>query len=265
VDVLGQRTVNDDVYRYFELRDQLLACIQQPDRVFTDQEIRAWRQHYDARKAASTSAASGSVQEDSSAQTVDQRTGPVHSELAQTASEEVLVQWSSSCVVANVLHATESILLLQGTFGPGARPVVGTPLTIRLPDQQKALEGRLAGFGQKQSYLVALGTRGIRQAPRYKVNLPAIAHGGVVPQPVRVELVDVSRSGARVRGLALQAADELKLTFYPPGDPKPVHMRAVVTHVAGSEPPEIGVAFCMATLELDERALRSQEEHTIAA
>jgi hypothetical protein len=241
--------------RYFYLRDQVLAKLEHVNCPFTDQDIREWQLAYDARKTTGSSQAS-SDHRSLASHPSPPSSPPASSGLAQAVGEPVQVRWHDERTVATVLHASESLLLLQGPWGHGGRPAVGALLTVRLAHQKDAVEGRLAGFGPHQVFLIALGRRGIRQAPRYKVHLPAVAYGGALPGPVRVTIVDLSRSGARVQGLQLPLAEQLDLTFYPPGSLRPTRLHAVVTHATAGEPPEMGVAFCLATLDLEDPLIR---------
>jgi hypothetical protein len=82
-----------------------------------------------------------------------------------------------------------------------------------------------------------------------RVDLPAIVRGTGLTGPTKVRVVDLSSSGARLRGLRLAVGADIELTFVPPGRRDAVTMRNVVVrtmHERGEA--EIGVAFCGSTL-----------------
>jgi hypothetical protein len=57
-------------------------------------------------------------------------------------------------------------------------------------------------------------------------------------------LVDLSSSGARVRGLRLPVGSDFELSFVPPGRRSDVRMRCVVVRaVEDAEQAEVGVTF----------------------
>jgi hypothetical protein len=66
---------------------------------------------------------------------------------------------------------------------------------------------------------------------------------------MRARVVDLSSSGARLRGVRLAVGADIELTFVPPGRRDAVTMRNVVVRAIDEHGEgEIGVAFCGATL-----------------
>jgi hypothetical protein len=106
------------------------------------------------------------------------------------------------------------------------------------------LSARLAAYGQGGRYLVALGSRAVRGALRVRVDLPGIVRTGAMG-PRNVRVVDLSSSGARVRGVALPIGSDLELSLVPPGRPDLVSLRSVVVReIEDADGGEVGVAFC---------------------
>ena len=90
----------------------------------------------------------------------------------------------------------------------------------------------------------------MRGLPRVKVDLPAIIGGGGRPGLVEGRIVDLSNTGARVRGIALPPGADCEINFVPPGRRELVTARGVVVHQQPHRaPPEIGIAFRGAGLE----------------
>jgi hypothetical protein len=104
---------------------------------------------------------------------------------------------------------------------------------------------RLAAYGQDGRYLVTLGSRAVRGAARVRVDLRAEVFCSAAPNGVVVRVLDLSSSGARVRGAALPVGSDFEMRLVPPGRRDLVSVRCVVVRtVADSAPPEVGVTFC---------------------
>jgi PilZ domain len=163
----------------------------------------------------------------------------------------VVVAWGKEELLpATVLRTTPEVVLLQGE--PGADlPPIGAPVRVHVDWDKQRLHGRVAAHGQRGRYLVSLGFRAIRRAPRVRVDLPAAAraatpHGLDVRE---VRIVEFSSSGARLEGLELAVGAELNLSFTPLRQARPVTVRAVVVRlIEGAQPPQIGVVFRLAAL-----------------
>ena len=62
---------------------------------------------------------------------------------------------------------------------------------------------------------------------------------------LNARVVDISSSGARLRGCSWSIGREFELTFVPPGLTKIVSVRCVtVRNIDNSDGPDIGSAFC---------------------
>jgi hypothetical protein len=109
----------------------------------------------------------------------------------------------------------------------------------------KMLSARLAAYGQGGRYLVVLGTRAVRGALRVRLNLPAVVRGASLWAPLSVRIVDLSGSGACVRGARLSVGSECELCFVPPGLSDAVRLRCVVVRTV-DEPDQgdMALAFC---------------------
>jgi hypothetical protein len=162
---------------------------------------------------------------------------------------DALVSWGSATTSAKIVQATPSVLVLQGELPEGPPLPPGAPVQVELADSQRAVQARVAAYGQGGRYLLALGMRAVRGAARVRVDLPATVRGGGLPAPARVRIVDLSSSGARLRGLRLAVGADIELSFVPPGRRDAVTMRNVVVRAMDERgEAEIGVAFCGSTL-----------------
>jgi hypothetical protein len=161
----------------------------------------------------------------------------------------VAVAWGKQELLpARVLHSTPDVVLLEGE--PGAEvPPIGAPVRVHVDWDKQRLNGRVAAHGRGGRYLVSVGFRAFRRAPRARVDLPALARAaapdGVGVREVRI--VELSSSGARVEGLELPVGTGLNLLFTPLGHAHPVTVRAVVVRmIEGAQPPQVGVVFRLA-------------------
>jgi hypothetical protein len=156
----------------------------------------------------------------------------------------VQVTFGRAVASARLVQATPNVLLLEGELPGGARLPVGTPLRVTRPGQAELLEARLAAHGDRGRYLVALGSRAVRGAARVRVDLPALARGRALGGQHSARVVDLSSSGARVRGVRLPVGSEFELCFVPPGRRAGVRLGCVVVRAVDDvEPPEVGVTF----------------------
>ena len=126
--------------------------------------------------------------------------------------------------------------------GERTLPALGTPVRIARPGE--TLTGRVAEHGRAGRFLVSLGDRPVRRATRLRVHLPATLRCSQRPEPLPVDIVDLTSAGARIRGIELGVGSEVTLCFTPPGREDAVTVRATVVHgTRGAVQPWIGVAF----------------------
>jgi hypothetical protein len=84
---------------------------------------------------------------------------------------------------------------------------------------------------------------------RLRVSLPGTLRCATLPQPLTVEIVDLTTGGCRVRGIELSVDSQVTLDFTPPGRDESVTVRALVAHAThGAAKPWIGVAFRLVAL-----------------
>lgn len=143
---------------------------------------------------------------------------------------------------AVLLHAANSMLVLEGTDALEALPPLGTAVEVEVETGQ--VSGRLAEHGRGGRFLVAVGDRPVRRALRLRVSLPATVRGPGLEGIQAVEVADLTTGGARVRGIELPVGSQVTLEFVPPGRELPVTVKATVAHgTHGAERPWIGVTF----------------------
>src|SRR5438128_819953 len=119
-------------------------------------------------------------------------------------------------------------MLLEGDK-PLATPLPpGSPLRIGLPGSPHLLPGRLAAYGEDDRFLVALGSRAVRGAARVRADLRAVVQRARSDAGLPVRIVDLSSSGARLRGLAFVVGADFDLRFIPPGRTDQVTLHCVV-------------------------------------
>lgn len=84
----------------------------------------------------------------------------------------------------------------------------------------------------------------LRREERLPVSLPAVLRSAVLPEPRPVEIVDLTTTGARVRGVEVPVGTRVTLDFTPPDRDRPVSARGVVAHGTHmADQPWIGVVF----------------------
>jgi hypothetical protein len=166
---------------------------------------------------------------------------------AEPSSErDAIVYWNDGVSTrATVLASGIGVLVLQGPTPRGHAQLVGTIVRVQPPGSSSRRASRIAAYGQGNTFLVALGLRAIRRAPRSRVDVPAVARVGT-RQPTHCRIVDLSRSGARVLGVAAPIGSILELSYVAPGNGRVQVVRAVVVRAdVDSEGPRVGVAFCL--------------------
>ena len=90
----------------------------------------------------------------------------------------------------------------------------------------------------------ASDNRQLRREQRRQVSLRAVLRSAALPQPLTVEIVDLTTGGARVRGAEVPVGSRVTLEFTPPDRKRPVSARGVVAHgTHRAEQPWIGVVF----------------------
>jgi hypothetical protein len=230
-DVFGARLVEDDYRCYQEFRDTVIAPrLDEATWSLTESDVRDWKEAYG-----------------------QQATRPSTKQTDETASDAsksdepqyALVSWGTGITRARLLHVTPGVLLLEGEQAPGKPLPPGAPLRVGLPGTNTMVPGRLAASGQQGRFLIALGSRAVRGSARVRVELRAIARTNASASGRPVKVVDLSSSGARVRGLDLPIGSDFDLSFVPPGRQDLVTLRCVAVRSVGEDAlPELGVAFC---------------------
>jgi hypothetical protein len=170
---------------------------------------------------------------------------------AEPGPVRVVVAWGKEWLLpAKVLRTTPGVVLLESL--PDAElPPIGASVRVHVDWDKQRLHGQVAAHGRGGRYLVSVGFRSIRRAPRARVELPAAARiatpDGVETREVRI--VEFSSSGARVEGLDVPVGGELNLSFTPLRQLHAVTVRAVVVRsIDGAQPPQVGVVFRLAAL-----------------
>jgi hypothetical protein len=165
---------------------------------------------------------------------------------------QVICAWgdedrTSGQTAAVLLHAGESVLLLQTADPRTPLPPVGT--LVRVTGTTYVAIGRLAEDGREGRFLVTPGDRPVRRTARLKVSLPGTVRSLRLREPLQVEIVDLTTGGARVRGVELPVGTQLTLDFAPPGREELVSVRAVVVHgTHHGQQPWIGVQFRLVSM-----------------
>jgi hypothetical protein len=170
-------------------------------------------------------------------------TDPVQAVLA-----EVTCAWSHDMnapgqTTAVVVHAAREMLVLEASNPRQALPALGT--LIQVTGDIGPLTGRLAEVGRAGRFLISLGDRPVRLVLRLRVSLPGTLRCATLPEPQAVEIVDLTTSGARLRGVEVPVDSHVTFEFTPPGRDEPVTVRALVAHSSNNqaEQPWIGVVF----------------------
>jgi hypothetical protein len=165
----------------------------------------------------------------------------------QAVLAEVACSWRNAAnapeqLTALVVHAARDMLVLEASGLPQALPPLGTE--IQVSGQIAHLTGRLAEEGRGGRFLVTVGDRPVRRDQRLRVSVPGTLRSAGLRVPVAVEIVDLTTSGARIRGVELAAGAQVMFEFTPPGRDEPVTVRALVAHSsAETEHNWIGVVF----------------------
>jgi hypothetical protein len=179
----------------------------------------------------------------------EESVGPAHAVLA-----EVTCRWLGSSegesendqhpepVTAVILHAASDMLVLEAADPRQALPALGT--LVHVNGETLKVTGRLAEHGRAGRFLVCVGSRPVRRAIRMRVSLPGTLRCPILPEPLQVEIVDLTTAGARVRGVELPVNSQVALDFTPPGRDQWVTVRARVAHTSDSAAqPWIGLIF----------------------
>ena len=154
----------------------------------------------------------------------------------------------SGHTTAALVHMSQGMLVLEASDPRQVLPPIGT--RVRVTSDSGPLAGRLAEHGRGGRFLLSLGDRPVRRAARLRVSVPATLRHRLLPEPMDVEIVDLTTGGARIRGVELAVGSNLTLTFTPPGRTEPVSVRAVVAHgTHGAQQPWIGVLFRLVALK----------------
>jgi hypothetical protein len=169
--------------------------------------------------------------------------GPAHAVLA-----EVSCQWlEHKPVTAVILHTANDMLVLEAADPRQTLPPLGT--LMHVSGDALKISGRLAEHGRAGRFLVCLGSRPVRRAIRMRVSLPGTLRSALLPEPLRVEIADLTTAGARVRGVELPVNSQVALDFTPPGRDQSVTVRALVAHAThGAAQPWIGLIFRLVAL-----------------
>jgi hypothetical protein len=242
-DVFGPRLIEDDYWCYQTFRDEFMGPrLQEADWTLTENDVREWRDEY-----------ADQISQRREANAHDKAGAPAEAAGEQPALEvelHALVSWPTGITQAQLLHGSPSVLLLEGERPPGGPPQPGTPLRVGLPGLPRMVTARLAAYGQSGRYLVALGSRAVRGALRVRVDLPGVVRTASLTAPTSVRVLDLSSSGARVRGVQLPIGSDCELRFVPPGRNDTATLRCVVIRFVEDEtdPGDLGLAFCGGTL-----------------
>jgi hypothetical protein len=165
-------------------------------------------------------------------------TGAAHAVLA-----EVTCRWlDHEPITAVILHTAKDMLVLEAADPRLTLPPLGTVMQVN--GEALKVAGRLAEYGRAGRFLVCMGSRPVRRAVRMRVSLPGTLRCPLLPEPLRVEIADLTTAGARVRGVELPVNSQVALEFTPPGRDQSVTVRALVAHAThGAAQPWIGLIF----------------------
>ena len=239
-------------------REVLAKRLERSNWTLSETEVRAWNANFvqqgDRQKPAADSVAvrdeaeadaepDGDTDPEADTQGAPPEEAPSRKNVG-AAGQELLVAWGREVTRATILHVSPSVLLLEGDKPVGRAGAPGAMVHVGRPGRTPAVPARVAADGQNRRYLLALGSRAVRGATRVRVNLPGMLNTPGVAEPVPVRIVDLSPSGARVRGIDLQVGVDCELTFVPTGRRELVTRRCVVVHTKPlGVPIEVGVAF----------------------
>ncbi len=247
----GREFARSDLHRFHDFKRHVLApLLELNEWTLTEEDVQEWAREY---KAAPESV----VRPRDAPAGPRSRATKTGSDAARDVREQIDVDWENGQVTrADLVYKTDSALLLKGKKPSGRTLPVGSLVRIHVRGGARSISGRIATYGQSDIYLVALGTRAVRRAPRYRVDLPVLVRSPLLAGAVAGRIVDLSSAGARVRGVDLPLEADVELQFVPPGQTQPVTMRAIVVRSLSDEAiPSVGVAFCMAALEIDPQAI----------
>jgi hypothetical protein len=169
---------------------------------------------------------------------------PAHAVLA-----EVACRWGDADdhTSAVIVHSARGMLILETTDPSCSLPPLGTQM--RVTTETEEFVGRLAEHGRGGRFLVALGSRPVRRAPRLRVSLPGTLRSPNADDPMSIEIVDLTTGGCRVRGVELAVGTYVALDFTPPGRDQSVTVRAQVVHgTHRAAHPWVGLAFRLVAL-----------------
>jgi hypothetical protein len=185
---------------------------------------------------------------DSSLATDDDRTTD-HAATVHAVLADVTCCWGAAedRTTAVIVHAARGMLVLEAVDPGVTLPPLGTE--VRVSGEMQELTGRVAEHGRGGRFLVSVGQRPVRRVSRLRVSLPGTLRCAALPEPMEVQIVDLTTGGCRVRGVELAVGTQLTLDFTPPGREESVTIRGVVAHGTHHAPqPWIGVAFRLVAL-----------------
>jgi len=168
-------------------------------------------------------------------------------EPAQAVLAEVTCSWrdddnAPEQITAVLVHAGRNMLVFEASDTRRSLPPVGTSMLVT--GDIAPVTGRLAEEGRAGRFLISVGERPVRSVLRLRVSLPGTLRCETLPEPVTVEIVDLTTGGARIRGVELAIASQVAFEFTPPGRDAPVTVRARVVHSSKQAvEPWIGVVF----------------------
>jgi hypothetical protein len=143
---------------------------------------------------------------------------------------------------AVIVHIARDMLVLEAVDPHQPLPPLG--MLVRVYGETRKHTGRVAELGRAGRFLLSLGSRPVRRATRLRVSLAGTLRCPALPEPVLVEIADLTTGGARVRGVELPVDSQVSIDFTPPGRDQSVTVRALVVHATqGAELPWIGVTF----------------------
>jgi hypothetical protein len=166
---------------------------------------------------------------------------------------EVTCSWSgddetvAQRFAAAVIHRSAALLILEAIDPRQVMPPLGA--LVHVTDDLGTAETRMAEHGRGGRFLLSVGERPVRQALRVRVSVEARLRSPLLRDTVKVEIVDLTTSGARIRGLELPVGSQVTVEFTPPAREQPVSVRAIVAHgTHNADQPWIGVLFRLVAL-----------------
>jgi hypothetical protein len=174
---------------------------------------------------------------------------PNVAETAHAVLAEVTCRWGDADdqTTAVIVHSARGMLVLEAADSSRPLPPAGTE--VRVAGAREDLVGRLAEHGRGGRFLISIGRRPVRRALRLRVSLPGTLRCASLPQPMAVEIVDLTTGGCRVRGIELPVGSQVALDFTPPGRDQSVTVKALVAHgTHRADQPWVGLAFRLVAL-----------------